>query len=77
VRVRDGNVLLTFSGRVAALRAERGWTQAQVAEATGLTKSHISRIEKHEREPSATVVARYARVFEVSADYLLGLIDKR
>ena len=48
-------------------------TQAQLAARVGVTKSVVSFYELQERTPSPDVLIKLARIFHVSADYLLGL----
>ena len=57
------------------LRQEKGFTQAEVAKAIKTSQRNIGRWENGENEPSASFVARLAKFFDVSADYLLGLED--
>ena len=59
--------------RIRELRKQRGWTQAQVAAKIGVTKSVISFYERQDRAPSPEVLIKFAQLFNVSADYLLGL----
>ena len=41
-----------LSARLREMRAERGWTQDELARRAGLSKSYLSRIEDGERQPS-------------------------
>ncbi len=62
-------------GRVVAyLRQQKGWNQAQLAQALGTTQSTVSRIERGEVVPDALVFRSLATVFEMSTD---DLHDKR
>jgi transcriptional regulator with XRE-family HTH domain len=58
----------TFADRLRALRAERGHTQQSLADATGLTRQYLARLETGTREPSWEVVLRLARAMEVATD---------
>jgi transcriptional regulator with XRE-family HTH domain len=62
--------------RIREARERNGWTQAQVAEWTGLTPSNVSHFESGQRAPSALGLARIARGLRVSADWILGLETK-
>jgi DNA-binding XRE family transcriptional regulator len=53
-----------FSHQLAALRAERGETQRQLAERLGMTESMISRLESGDHLPSLTTLCRIADAFE-------------
>ena len=46
------------------------------ADAMGCTKATISAFAKNGTTPKGDTVARAARMLDVSADYLLGLIDE-
>jgi len=51
--------------RIRELRRERGLALADVAEAAGLSASHLSRIERGHAAPSFTVATRIAAVLGV------------
>ncbi len=55
------------------LRKQAGMTQQQVADRIGVTKSVISFYELKERCPSPDVLIKYAKIFHVTTDYLLGV----
>lgn len=63
--------------KVRRLRESRDWSQAELARRAGVTKSAISTYELGMRTPSADVVRSFAKVFGVSADYLLGIAERR
>lgn len=64
--------------RIAALREERDWKKTELARRLGISHSQVSRIESGEtRTLSSDILIRLAEVFDVSADYLLGLTDVR
>ena len=58
-------------------RMNRRWTQKQLAERLGLTKSVISAYETSMRYPSYDVLIHIATIFKVSTDYLLGMEKNR
>ena len=64
-----------FFERLKELRIEKGITQAQLAQETGLTISAISKWEQGSRVPSAFVIITLAKYFGVTTDYLLGVTD--
>ncbi len=45
------------------LRAERGWTQADLAERAGVSRQTINAIEKGKFDPSLPLAFRLARLF--------------
>jgi len=58
--------------RVAAARLRSGLTQAQLAEASGVTDETISRIERGRYEPAVSTLFRLAEALDVSLDRLAG-----
>jgi transcriptional regulator with XRE-family HTH domain len=66
-----GGVIMAFADRVKTLRAERGWSQTDLAGKIGAAPAQISRYESGRTAPSADTVIRLAEVFDVSCDYLL------
>ena len=64
-----------FFERLKELRTEKGITQAQLAQDTGLTISAISKWEQGSRVPSALAIITLAKYFNVTTDYLLGVAD--
>ena len=69
--------MLDLGQKVRRLRESRNWSQAELARKAGVTKSAISTYEVGIRTPSADVVCAFAKVFGVSADYLLGIAERR
>ena len=57
--------------RLARLRKERGWTQKQIAERTGLIQELVSNYETDKLRLNADMILRFAEVLEVSTDELL------
>ena len=67
---------VALGGRISKLRAERGWSQSELARRTGLSsRSVISYYELGERFPSYETLVRMADVFGVTTDYLLRGIN--
>ncbi|MFO7298915.1 MAG: helix-turn-helix transcriptional regulator [Actinomycetes bacterium] len=52
-----------MENRVALLRAERGWSQARLAELLGVSRQTVISIEKGRFDPSLPLAFRIARVF--------------
>ena len=59
--------------RLMQLRKERGLSQAEVAEAMGLTQVLVSNYEQGTRRLHSELIVEFATFYEVSADDLLGL----
>lgn len=65
-----------FNEKLKELRKEKGLTQKKLALLLDCDQSMITRWEKGECEPTESVIRRTAVLFDVSADYLLGLEDE-
>ena len=61
--------------RLKQLRIEKGLKLKDVAAALNVTIRSVSRYEDGTREPSIEMVVKFCKLYEVSADYLLGLTD--
>ncbi len=59
--------------RIARLRKEKGFTQAQLAEQMGLVQALISEYERGKIRLYDEMIARFAIALDVSADILIGL----
>ena len=54
--------------RIKVLRAERDWTQADLAEKVGISRQAVISIEKYKYTPSLELAFEIAEVFGVSID---------
>ena len=52
--------------RIKVLRAERNWTQADLADRVGISRQAIISIEKYKYTPSLELAFRIAETFGVS-----------
>ena len=69
---------MDISRRITELREEHDWKKTELARRLGISHSQVSRIESGETGTlSSDILIRLAEVFDVSADYLLGLTDVR
>ena len=64
-----------FSQRLKELRLESGLTQTQLSEKTHISQTAISGYEAGKNRPTDIVIIILCRFFQVSSDYLLGLVD--
>ena len=64
-----------FGERLKELRTEKGLSQKALASKLGCNQSMISFWENGINEPTITNLVKLTQIFEVSADYLLGLED--
>ena len=60
-----------MGARIAALRKKAGLSQADLARQLQCSASAVGMYEQGRREPSADLLVRLARLFDVSTDYLL------
>ena len=60
-----------LGARIAALRRNAGWSQAELAQRLGISPSAVGMYEQGRREPSAQLLVTLAEEFRVSTDYLL------
>ena len=65
--------MVDFGSTLKRLRLQEGWTQKQLADKLGVTKSVISYYELQERYPSPEILMKIACEFHTSTDYLLGI----
>ncbi len=65
--------LFFLAGKIKAIREQMGMTQAALAKRLGLTRASINSWEMGLSVPSTQYIAMLAKIFGVSADYLLGL----
>ena len=53
-----------MNNRLKELRADRGWTQADLAEQAGVSRQTIIAIEKGKFDPSLPLAFRIAKLFD-------------
>lgn len=68
--------MVVFGTVLKELRLKSGMTQKELAAKLGVTKSVVSYYELAERTPSPEILVKLAKIFNVSADYLLGIENK-
>lgn len=59
-----------FHTRLMATRAEKGMSQAELADKAGIAPAQLSRYESGRNKPRGEIVARLARALEVSMQWL-------
>ena len=62
--------------RIKEQRSIKGWSQNELALRLGLTQDSISLWEKGKRLPDTPYIIMLSKIFDISADYLLGLEDE-
>ncbi|CAM4411905.1 helix-turn-helix domain-containing protein [Paenibacillus tarimensis] len=63
---------MNIGSRIAKLREQRGWTQEQTSSSLGISRAALSHYEKNRREPDTETLTKFADLFKVSIDYLVG-----
>lgn len=67
-----------LGARIAELRKERGWTQRELAERTGITPTYVSEIENaRTKNVGSAILLEIADALGASLDYLLGRRETR
>lgn len=62
-----------FNVLLKQLRAEKGFSQVQLAKAVGVSPGNVGDWETGKSKPGYNALAALTRIFEVSADYLLEI----
>ena len=57
-----------MNNRLKVLRAERDWTQAQLADALGVSRQTVNAIEKGKFDPSLPLAFKAARLFGLTIE---------
>ena len=61
-----------MNNRLTVLRAERGWTQADLAERLDVSRQTIVSIEKGKYDPSLPLAFKIAQLFERSIEEIFS-----
>lgn len=65
-----------FGERIKYLRKERELTQAQLGELLQCGQRTVSKYEAEQIDLGTQVLIKLCQIFEVSADYILGIEDE-
>ena len=63
-----------MNNRIRDIREDRDLTQAQIASVIGTTQQQYSKIETGRADISGEKLKRLAKFYNLSADYILGLV---
>ncbi|MHB8217789.1 MAG: helix-turn-helix domain-containing protein [Candidatus Sulfotelmatobacter sp.] len=67
-------LLLRVGKRVRNLRTDRGWSQEELADRSGVNRSYMSRVELGKSDVSLSVLHKIARTLGISlAELLTGI----
>ena len=61
-----------IENRLKVLRAERDWTQADLADRVGISRKAVISIEKYKYTPSLELAFKIAEAFGVSIDQVFA-----
>ncbi len=62
-----------IADRIKALREQKGLTQTALARKLNITRSSVNAWEMGISTPSTQYIIELSKIFDVSADYLLGV----
>ena len=73
---REVDAAQAIADRIRIERESRGWSLADLAERSNVSKAMISKIERCEASPTATVLGRLSGAFGLSLSSLLALAEQ-
>lgn len=66
---------MKIGDRIKELLKEKNFSQSQLARRIGVSQKAVDYWELGTNEPKASYIVKLAELFEVSADFLLGIDD--
>lgn len=66
-----------MKNRLRVLRAERDWTQEDLAHRLGISRQAVIAIEKEKYDPSLPLAFRIARLFQMRIEEIFKLDEER
>ena len=69
--------MVNMGQKLKSLRLEKNLTQQQVVDRVGLAVSAISSYESGDRYPAYKTLIKFAAMYHVSCDYLIGMSSNR
>ena len=72
---QDRNIDQQIAHRLRQLRAERGWTLADVAERSGVSRATLSRLENAEVSATAGVLGRLCTTYGLTVSRLMHMVE--
>lgn len=73
--MRDDEVDLRLGARLAELRSDHGWSLGELAERCGISRSTLSRAERAEISPTASLLNRLCAVYGRTMSQLLSEVE--
>lgn len=71
------DVIEILAKRLKELRKENNYSQKEIAELMGIAQVTYSHYEIGRRTVSIQNLVKFAKIYNVNVDYLLGLSDKK
>jgi DNA-binding XRE family transcriptional regulator len=65
-------VVINFGKKIKELRIEREMSQMDVGAALNIDRENVRKYEKGLQEPKLSTVIKFAKIFEISFNELLG-----
>lgn len=75
--MKDGVCMDNYYPRLRDLREDNDMSQRQVAEYLGMKQPQYNRYERGLRDVPTDVLIKLAKLYKVSTDYILGLVDEQ
>ncbi|MGW4563713.1 helix-turn-helix domain-containing protein [Streptomyces sp. NPDC004561] len=72
---RDDSVDLRIGARLVELRAHHGWSLGELADRSGVSRSTLSRAERAETSPTASLLNRLCHVYGRTMSQLLSEVE--
>jgi transcriptional regulator with XRE-family HTH domain len=71
----DATLDARIASRVAFEREQRGWSVADLAERSGVSRAMISKIERHAVKPTASLLGKLSAAFKLPLSLLLARVE--
>lgn len=68
---------MKFNERFKEIREDKDLNQTQMGKILNMSQKKISRLENNDTNPTPEEIVLICKTFKISADYLLGLTNKR
>jgi len=75
-RLRDSPEAVPVKNRLRVLRAERDWTQEDLARKLGISRQAVIAIEKEKYDPSLPLAFKIARLFKQQVESIFSYEDE-
>lgn len=66
---------MIWNDRIRALREDADMNQTEMGKILSVSQNAISKYEKSERNVPIEIIIKYAKYFNVTSDWLLGIDD--